>query len=109
MTSDDDESSLLSHNLSSHNFSPNSRFANAQVREVVKDNVFPIAKFLRSEDMQCSVDPKSWCQKMASWCHIKPDNLQLWWQTTQKSFQQELQHQRANKTNIIKREFFGEF
>ena len=99
---EDDEESQLS-----HSFSTNSKFANAQVREVVKDNVFPIAKFLRSEDLPYSIEPKSWCQKMAVWCHIEPKNLQLWWQTAQKSFLQELQHQRANKTNIIKREFFG--
>ena len=96
----DDEESLLS-----HSFSTSSKIANTQVREVVKDNVFPKAKFLRTEDMPHSDDPTSWCQKMASWCHIEPKNLQLWWQT---SFQEELQHQRANKTNAIKREFFFE-
>ena len=99
---DDDEESELS-----HAFSTNSKFANAQVREIVKDNVFPIAKFLRSEDLPWSTEPKSWCSKMASWCHIEPTNLELWWQTVKKSILQELQHQRANKTNVIKREFFG--
>ena len=99
---DDDEESELS-----HTFSTNSKFANAQVREIVKDNVFPIAKFLRSEDLPWSTEPKSWCYKMASWCNIEPTNLEMWWQTVKKSILQELQHQRANKTNIIKREFFG--
>ena len=78
------------------------------VREIVKDNVFPIAKFLRSEDMPFSTEPKSWCHKMALWCHVEPTNLKMWWQMVKKSVLQELQHQRANKTNIIKREFFGE-
>ena len=99
---EDDEESLLS-----HNFSPSRKVANAQVREVVKDNVFPIAKFLRSEDIPYSDNPKSWCQKMASWCHIEPKTQEIWWQRTQKQFLEELQHQRSNKTNIIKREFFS--
>ena len=98
----DDEESLLS-----HTFSTTSKIANAQVREVVKDNVFPKAKFLQAEDIPHSNTPTCWCQKMASWCHIEPKNLQVWWQTAQKNFLQELQHQRANKTNVIKREFFG--
>ena len=101
---EEDTESVLSHNFSS----ANSKLANAQVREVVKENVFPVAKFLRSEDTLHSIEPKSWCEKMASWCHIEPQNLQLWWQPTKKIFLQELQHQRANKTNVVKREFFGE-
>ena len=99
----DDDESLLS-----HTFSTSSKLANTQVREVVKDKVFPKAKFLRAEDVPCDNAPTSWCQKMASWCHIEPTNVQLWWQTAQKNFLEELQHQRANKTNVIKREFFGE-
>ena len=100
---EDDTESLLS-----HNFGPaNSKLPNTQVREVVKENVFPVAKFLRSEDTLYSMESKSWCQKMATWCHIEPQNLQLWWQQTKKTFLQELQHQRANKTNVVKREFFG--
>ena len=98
-----DEESLLSHNF---NTSSN-KIANVQVREVVKDNVFPKAKFLRLEDMKYSDDPNSWCHKMATWCHIDPKTKPLWWTTAKKSFQEELQHQRANKTNTIKREFFG--
>ena len=101
---DEDEESQLSHAFST----TSSKFTNTQVREIVKDYVFPIAKFLRSEDMPYSNEPKSWCQKMASWCHIEARNVPLWWQTTKKSFLQELQHQRANKTNIIKKGFFGE-
>ena len=102
-TFEDDEESQIS-----HSFNQNSKIANAQVREAVKDNVFPIAKFLRSEDMPHSDDPKSWCQKMAAWCHIEPKNLNLWWQTAKKQMLEELQHQRSNRTNVIKREFFGE-
>ena len=98
----DDEESVMS-----HTFRTTSKIANAQVREVVKDSVFPKAKFLREEDMTYSNTPTSWCQKMASWCHIEPNNLQVWWQTAQAKLMQELQHQRANKTNVIKREFFG--
>ena len=100
----EDAESMLSHNFSS----ANSKLTNVQVREIVKDNVFPVAKFLRSDDTPYSVESKSWCQKMATWCHIEPQNLQLWWQETKKVFLKELQHQRANKTNVIKREFFGE-
>ena len=51
---DDDAESEVS-----HAFSTNSKFANAQVREIVKDNVFPIAKFLRSEDLPWSTEPQS--------------------------------------------------
>ena len=35
---DDDEESEVS-----HAFSTNSKFANAQVREIIKDNVFPLS------------------------------------------------------------------
>lgn len=100
-----DEESEISHAFPT---ATGDKLVNAQVREAVKDNVFPKAKFLRPEDMPYSDEPASWCQQMASWCHIEPKNVQLWWQQTAKrSFQNELQHQRANKTNIIKREFFG--
>ena len=68
---DEDEEGKLSHTFSTH-----SKFANTQVRDIVKDNVFPNAKFLQSEDMPCSsTEPKSWCQKVALWCHIEPKNL----------------------------------
>ena len=99
----EDEESLASYRFKT----PGGRIVNTQVREFVKDNVFPKAKFLRLEDMPYSDDPTSWCQKMASWCHIEPKNQQWWWQMAKKSFQEELQHQRANKTNTIKKEFFG--
>ena len=39
-TVDDDEDSQLS-----HTFTSASKIAHAQVRETVKDNIFPIAKF----------------------------------------------------------------
>ena len=101
-TVDDDEDSQLS-----HTFTSTSKIAQAQVRETVKDKIFPIAKFLRLEDMPYSTEAKSWCQKMASWCHIDRGNQELWWHLTKRVLLTELQHQRANKTNIIKREFFS--
>ena len=101
-TVDDNEDSQLS-----HTFTSTSKIAHAQVRETVKDNIFPIAKFLRLEDMPYSTEAKSWCQKMASWCHIDRGNQELWWHLTKRVLLMELQHQRANKTNIIKREFFS--
>ena len=56
---ENDEESLLSHNFNT----TSNKIANAQVREVMKDNVFPKAKFLRLEDMPYSNNP-SWCHKM---------------------------------------------
>ena len=92
----------------SHHFNTSSnKMASIQVREVVKDNVFPKAKFLREEDVKYSDDPNSWCQKMAEWCHIDPKTVPLWWPNAKKSLLEEVQQQRANKTNTLKREFFG--
>ena len=100
-----DEESLISHKINTST----SRMATIQVREVVKDRVFPKAKFLRSDEIEYSKDPNSWCRKMATWCHIEPKTVPAWWINAQKHFQAELQHQRTSKTNVIKKEFFGKY
>ena len=78
-----------------------------QLKETVKDKVFPRAKFLRAEDLQYSAARNSWCQKLAKECHIKEDAVQAWWQAAKRVVLVELAQQRSNKTNVIKREFFG--
>ena len=78
-----------------------------QLRETVKDKVFPRAKFLRPEDLQYSAVRNSWCQQLAKECNIKEDAVQTWWQAAKRVVLVELAQQRSNKTNVIKREFFG--
>ena len=77
------------------------------LRESVKDKVFPRAKFLRPEDLQYSTKNNSWCQKLARECNIEANAVQTWWQAAKRVVLAELGHQRSNKTNVIKREFFG--
>ena len=106
----DDSMSEVSHSFSAEkNKTSTHKAAVAQVREVVKDFVFPVAKFLRLEDLPHSNDEKSWCRRMADWCHIDKDSnkRELWWQAMKKVLISELQQQRSDKTNVIKREFFS--
>ena len=87
----------------------NKNVGNVQIKESVKDCVFPVAKFLRKEDLPYKGKKykSSWCQKMVNWCNIPQEQIQIWWSPAQKMIMSELAHQRSTKTNMIKKEFFG--
>ena len=87
----------------------NKNVGNVQIKESVKDYVFPLAKFLRKEDLPYKGKKykSSWCQRMAQWCNIPPEQIEIWWIPTQKMIMSELAHQCSTKTNMIKKEFFS--
>ena len=87
----------------------NKNVGNLQIKESVKDCVFPVTKFLHKEDLPYKGKKykSSWCQRMAQWCNIPPEQIEIWWMPTQKMIMSELAHQRSTKTNMIKKEFFG--
>ena len=83
--------------------------ASVQIKESVKDHVFPYAKFLGLHDLPYTADArkKTWCHMMARKCNIQENQIEIWWGPARKLILKELGLQRSTKTNTIKREFFG--
>ena len=80
----------------------------SQIKECARDNVFPVAKFLRLEDLPFTGKKKSWCRKMTQWCAVHDNYAGDWWLWARKTLLAELAFQKSTKTNMIKREFVGE-
>ena len=84
-------------------------YENIDIKECVKIRIFPAAKFLRLEDLPYTgrSEKQSWCRKMAAWCNIQGDQVEVWWGAARKIIIQELGFQRSTKNNKIKEAFFG--
>ena len=82
---------------------------NIDIKECVKKRIFPVAKFLRQDDLPYAEtsSQNSWCRKMVSWCNIDENQVALWWGPARKLITTELCLQRSTKTNKIKTAFFG--
>lgn len=85
-------------------------YGNIDIKESVKNHIFPVAKFLRLEDLPYTEQSskQSWCQKMADWCNISESHVPIWWGSAKKIITNELGLQRSTKSNKVKAEFFGE-
>ena len=79
------------------------------IKECVKKRIFPVAKFLRQDDLPYAETSSqtSWCRKMVSWCNIDENQVAMWWGPARKLITAELCLQRSTKTNKIKAAFFG--
>ncbi len=85
------------------------RYGNIDIKECVKNRIFPVAKFLRLDDLPYTEESseQSWCRKMAAWCNIGENQVPVWWGAARKMITHELGLQRTTKTNKIKAAFFG--
>lgn len=84
-------------------------YGNIDIKECVKIRIFPVAKFLRLEDLPYTdhLSKQSWCRKMAQWCNIDQSQVTMWWEPAKKIITHELGLQRSTKSNKIKAAFFG--
>ena len=74
---------------------------------IIKEEVYPRAKFPDTAALAFSNDKESICQFMAEKLKIADDNVEVWWRSTQKHVHRSLTKLRNNSIKGIKNRFEG--